>query len=313
MTQRSILLGSVVLLCGTACSKQDSSGDPWVGSASAGGSEDSGGDGGDDGAGGPCSLSAEDPPLTLAGSGDAAPGRVTGLALAGGTSVACGAGFVAVAGGGSVDLTGTCTGIVAVDDTTVAAVSDSGSVVLVGVGDTPSILASAEASAGAHDVAYDGTSLAVAVGSGGVASFDASGGTLTAAGSVTTALDVRAVEATASGWLVGGPDHITALGSDGAAAGSVEIRGSVTDISVRDGVGLVTRGPFGFDVVDVSSGVSSVINVPTEGSALDGALLDGIALVATGGAVHRYELAGGGAELSAKAARPDTAQLVGDW
>ncbi|MBL4683800.1 MAG: hypothetical protein JKY37_04365 [Nannocystaceae bacterium] len=311
MTRPSILVGAALvgaatLLCSPGCSKQDSTGDPWMATTTAG-------SGDDDGGGGTCSLDASDPPLVFSGGADSAPGRVTALAIAGGTTVWCGAGFVATTDG-SVDLVGTCTGLTVVDETTVAAVSDSGAVVLVSVGNAVSLLASAEVGTVAHDVAYDGVSLVVAVGAGGVASFDASSGSLTASAQLTTALDVRALAATADGWLVGGPGHITALGSDGAQKGSLEIRGSVTDVEFRDGLGLVARGPFGFDLVEVSgNSVTSVGNTPTEGSALDGALLDGAALLATGAAVHRYDLSGSDAALSARVVRPDEGRLVGEW
>lgn len=271
-----------------------------------------GGDDGDDGGGGPCSLSPSQAPLRL-GDSSAAPGRVTGLAVAGTTSVACGAGFVAVVGAGMTELVGTCTGLAVVDDTTVVAVTDSGDVTLVGLSGGPTVLATASAGGPVLDVAANGTTIAVAMGGAGVAAFDASAGALVATGSLTTALDVAAIGVSGDGWLVGGPEHITALGSDGSTAGALEIRGTVTDIEVSDGVGLVSRGPFGFDFVDVSGGLSSILTHATEGTAIDGAWSGGSALVATGAAVHRYELGDGAVALSARAARPDASLLAGEW
>ena len=300
------MYGIAVVLAATACSNEESSADPWVGNATA----DSGADGddGDDDDDGPCSLSPSGKPLVL-GDDEGAPGRVTGVAVAGGTAVSCGSGFVAV-GSASVDLPGTCTGIVTVDDGTVAAVSESGSVVLVDVAG-PTVLASAEAGGSAYDIGVDGTTIAVALGSGGVATFDTAGGSLGAASSLTTALDVRAIGGTGGGWLVGGPGHVTALSADGSSTGTVEVRGSASDVEVADGTGVVGRGEFGMTVVDVGGGLSLVSEIATEGTALDVAIVGDAALVATGAGLHRYELAD--LALSARVVRPDVAELVGDW
>jgi len=128
---------------------------------------------------------------------------------------------------------------------------------------------------------------------------------------LTSALDVRAIGGAGGGWLVGGPGHVTMLSSDGSSTGSLEVRGSATDVEVSDGTGVVGRGEFGVTVVDVDGGLSLRSEIATEGTAIDVALVGDAALVATGAGLHRYELSD--LALSARIVRPDMAELVGEW
>ena len=306
--KRSTLLGAAVLVTlPVGCGKDEPAGDPWMTGMSQG--EGGSGDSGDDDAGGPCSLRGSDAPLVLETAEDSAPGRVTALAIAGPSTIACGDGFLVVVGGGSLDLPGACTGLTVVDDATVAASTASGSVVLVDVSG-PSAAATVQAGTAAYDVASNGTTIAVALGEGGVATYDAS---LGSPGTLTSALDARALAPTADGWLVGGIGHATLVSAQGTASAPLELQGTVTDVEVDGEVAVLGRGPFGVERVQLGAQVTSTAIAATEGSALDVALVDGAVLVATGAGLHRYELEGSALALSARAPRPDESELVGEW
>ena len=312
---RCLSLSAALLLCAPACSETSS--DPVDASGSstdtdAGTSDDETGSEGT----GSSACDPGDGPVTLSLSDDvaAAEGWISGMTFVGETAVACGEGFAAVVvGGGSTALDGTCVGIAPTTDAQVV-VATSADLRLLGVTtDGVEELGRQELADELFDVAADGDGTVVAATAGSLAAFELSGDSLMAAGTLDGPMAPRAIAWAGDGWLVADEDAgVMLVAPEGGVVASLpEVTGGIA-VVVDGAVGLILRAGFGFDVVALDGGLQLQTSVPTEGTAVAGAIHDGVALVATGAALHRYEL-GDEVALSGRVVRPDYGSLVGGW
>lgn len=239
--------------------------------------------------------------------------------------LACGRGFVQLAGGPPLAIDGACTGLAAVEGERAVAVTDAGATLLLTLeGDAATALDTVEEPGVRHeDVTIHDGAIFVASGPDGLRRFDAQPDALGALTPVPGATDARGVASVAAGLLV-------ADGTAGARLVDAEGGGSISTLAldpraeparlarrvVADGErAYVLRGAFGVSVVDVAdSSLSLTASIATEGIALDAAPVDGGLLVATGSALVRISLSAAEAPVVvSRQARPAYGTLDGGW
>ncbi len=265
----------------------------------------------DDEEAGPCSLGGAGP-VELSGNPDEMSDEVIRIVIVGGETVACGDDFIAVAGGNELEIDGTCNGMAAVGDDALALVVGSSLHVFGLDGDNLEELDDADVGDFARDVASDGENIVV-VTSDTLPAFTFDGSSLEDEGSLADVSNARAIASAGSGWIVAERDGTVKMLDSGGDEQASYAESTTPMRVISDGEwALVLRGGMGVDVFDVESGLEFVATYPMAGTAIDGAVGDDIALVATGAGIERLEL-GGELELSGRVRRPDFGEFDGDW